>query len=259
MRDQIPEMKTASTAEGPTRTYCRLIAALNARMPRVLTSLVLASMVATAAIALLLTPTTTLPNTGEPLANAIPSRFGDWQEIRSPLMQVNLTQYRAGETTSNQPYDDVLMRSYQNSAGDVVMLAIAYGRNQRQEVKIHRPDLCYIAQGFDVMSNKPTSIPAISSNSRPITTMRMIASRPGRLEAVSYWMRVGRIFSEDSFSTRAHIFTEGLAGRIPDGVVGRASKVISGEHESELTFRTLEQFLAEMIKAVAVSNRSVLI
>ncbi len=38
------------------------------------------------------------------------------------------------------------LRSYVNANGDVVMLALAYGRHQRQEIKIHRPELCYTSQ-----------------------------------------------------------------------------------------------------------------
>ncbi len=61
----------------------------------------------------------------------------------------------ADEPNMDRPYDDVLMRAYGNSQGDIVLLAVAYGRNQRQEVKIHRPDVCYTAQGFQLVERSP--------------------------------------------------------------------------------------------------------
>ncbi len=45
-------------------------------------------------------------------------------------------------------YDDVLMRTYRRADGARVMAAFAYGRSQTQELKIHRPELCYSRAGL---------------------------------------------------------------------------------------------------------------
>ena len=88
---------------------------------------------------------------GAALAQLVPRSFGEWRELDAPAAAVDPRGQRPGETDSEAPYDDVLMRSYINARGDVVMLALAYGRHQRQEIKIHRPELCYTSQGFAVL------------------------------------------------------------------------------------------------------------
>mgnify|MGYP003340463721 CR=1 FL=1 len=54
------------------------------------------------------------------------------------------------ETDTEQPYDQTLMRTYANSHGEQIMLALAWGERQRQDVKVHRPEVCYPAQGFAI-------------------------------------------------------------------------------------------------------------
>ena len=129
--------------------------ALKLRTSLTLTVLLLAA----GAAALALKPQAQTEAVVRPFAQSIPTSFGDWREVKSAFAQVDPTVTRSGETSLNQPYDDILARTYQNSRGEVVMLSLAYGRQQRQEVKIHRPDLCYTAQGFKVASLAGVALP----------------------------------------------------------------------------------------------------
>lgn len=181
------------------------------------------------------------------LENTVPRAFGDWVELKSPLLQVSLS--TGGETDLNQPYDQVVMRTYRNSAGRVVQLALAWGGNQRQEVKIHRPDLCYVAQGYQINDIKSVEFNDIGVSGIPIKGKQMIASANRNIEAVTYWIRIGNSFSEDAFETRVNIFREGLAGNIPDGILVRVSMPIETTLAADEVWGVMNIFLKQLIKA----------
>ncbi len=208
-------------------------------------------------LAWMLTPQLTVVQDVPDLARELPTRFGGWRERPSPLIQVDVAV--ADETNLNQPYDQVVMRAYENDRGQVVFLAVAWGRRQRQEVKVHRPDLCYVAQGFSVTSLATQRFDRIEAPRGPVTGKRMLAlSRRGG-EAVSYWMRIGGLFSEDAWDTRLHILKEGLRGRVPDGVLVRASVRVRDEQDAAAAWPLAESFLRELAAASPERVRHVLL
>lgn len=233
--------------------------ALKLRTSALMTVLLLAAGVA----ALLLKPEAHTEPAVRPFEQSIPTAFGDWQAVKSPVVQVDPTITRSGETSLNQPYDDLLARTYRNSQGETVMLSLAYGRQQRQEVKIHRPDLCYTAQGFKVASLQSAPMPVQAGDGRAVQGKRMKAVRDARVggytELVSYWMRIGSVYSESAWDTRIHILAEGVAGRVPDGVLVRASR-LPREGESDAAVHAgLERFLAELVAAAPPDARRLLV
>ncbi|MCB1907321.1 MAG: EpsI family protein [Rhodocyclaceae bacterium] len=191
------------------------------------------------------------------LQSALPSRFAAWRELPSPLIQVNVALDR--ETTLDQPYDQVVMRAYQRNDGAVVYLAVAWGRRQRQEVKVHRPDLCYTAQGYRVASLASQRFADIESVNGEVTGKRMLALGRRGGEAVSYWMRIGELFSEDAWDTRLHILRQGLDGHIPDGVLVRASVRVRDAREAERAWPVAESFLVDLTHALSPAARRMLL
>ena len=207
-----------------------------------------------AAAALALTPSLSYVQDVPSLDQTVPRQFGDWKEVATPYIQVDLSTRRDGETTTEQPYDETVMRAYRNSRGEVVMLALAYGERQRQEVKVHRPDLCYVSQGFRILDLRPTTFDKVNGAKAPFEGKRMLATSRGRMEAVSYWMRIGDLYSENAWETRGYLIKEGLAGRVPDGILVRASRPVANAKEAEAAYPQLEAFLAEL--AAATPERS---
>lgn len=211
-----------------------------------------------AALAFLATPRLSAISNEPSLENTVPRQFGDWRELANPYAQVSLS--TGPEADLNQPYDQVVMRTYVNGKGQMVMLALAWGRHQRQEVKVHRPDLCYVAQGYKISRLKPATFKEVAGYGESIKGKHMIASasRSGG-EAVAYWIRIGTLYSENALETRTHIFKEGLAGRIPDGILVRASQVIQTDSDAEAAFPVLERFLADLVAATPESTRELLV
>lgn len=191
------------------------------------------------------------------LESTVPRKFGQWVERPQAQKQVSLS--TGTGPNIDQPYDQTVMRTYENDRGQVVMLALAWGATQRQEVKVHRPDLCYVAQGLQIRRLLPKSFADIAGASSAVTGKQMIAIRGNGGEAVSYWIRIGRLYSEDAIDTRLHIFKEGLAGRIPDGILVRASMPIRSEAEATEAWPVLDDFLRELVAATPDAARRLLV
>ena len=207
-----------------------------------------------------LTPRVRQHATVAPLASLVPVRFAEWHEIPLAAGAVDPRAQLPGAVDREAPYDDVLMRGYINPRGDIVMLALAYGSHQRQEVKIHRPELCYTAQGFEVLRRTPVDLPLTGVSAQPARGARMLVRGADRLETVSYWIRIGNLYSRGAWKTRAHIFTEGLSGRLVDGMLVRVSQIVPDTASATpQRFELQEDFLAQLVRALPANARDLLV
>jgi EpsI family protein len=211
-------------------------------------------LIVTSAAAILLTPKFAPPKETPSLEERLPRRVDDWRAISTSTIQVGLST----DSSIDQPYNQTVMRSYVNSKGKVINLAVAWGEKQRQEVKIHRPELCYPAQGLQVISLADTAFPI--SQPQNVTGKRMVAkNNRGQLEAVSYWIRVGLIYSDSAWQTRKHILKEGLSGHIPDGVLVRVSQQVTQDDELESAFESQEEFASRLVALTDEPTRAMLV
>ena len=220
--------------------------------------IITAAMVAMALGAYLLTPGQRVPSRSVDLEQLIPHQFGDWSEQASSTVLVSPEVEQSSETSARRPaYDQVLMRTYRNSTdGAEVMLALAYGRTQRQEFKIHRPELCYYGQGYEVTPGGARVMQL--EPGRRVQAQTMTARNQSRLELVSYWIRIGDLVSTNAWQTRWIILREGLDGRIPDGLLVRASSVMQTEADSGRAFEAQRRFLTAMYGALSMQGRKTL-
>lgn len=211
--------------------------------------LVCVLLILSALSALLLTPkyysVTTVPD----LATMIPTKFKNWKEISSPFTQVGLTTDK--NSLVNQLYDGVLMRTYVNDKGDQVMLALAYAREQKQDIKIHRPEVCYVAQGFEMLKQTSNNISMQQSQiAKPVAMNRLLVRNQNRSEAVSYWIRIGDAYPGDGMAARMKILREGLHGKVLDGILVRASTVLEDESDSVTAYQNQEKFLKDLLNSL---------
>ncbi len=188
------------------------------------------------------------------LEEIIPEKFGQWSELKTnQISQVDLLVNREGEATTDSPYDDVLMKTYINLDGEQIMLALAYGKTQKQEVKIHRPELCYQAQGFDVKSLSNISLNILGNE---IPAKQMTADTLQRDEKVLYWIRIGDTISQSPWQTRWSIFQQGLKGEIADGMLIRTSQTFTGDYDEESSLQLQKQFLNDLMSSLPESQRA---
>lgn len=196
---------------------------------------------------------------GQKFINSVPKAFGDWKEVPSNQLQMDLVPQNEGERTTDNPYDDVLMRTYVNSQGQQVQLALAYGKSMRQEVKIHRPELCYYAQGFEVRSLMANDFGIVSTNQQTIVGKNMLAVNQNYQEAVSYWIRIGEMYSQSPWQTRFYIIKRGLVGDVVDGVLVRASVVLSPSQSADEAYKLNKIFLQTLTNHISNHAKKVLL
>jgi exosortase B len=208
----------------------------------------LAGMVLAPALAHALTPRLAPGAAIAPLAASVPQQFGEWTAMPDAAAQAALASAADGGNSQDQPYDDVLMRTYVNRAGDQVMLAIAYARAQRQDVKLHLPEICYPAQGYQVLALAPAAL-RVNAGGAPLPGRHMLASGTDRLEAVTYWTRVGDAYPQGALAMRLAIFRDGLRGRISDGVLVRASMLVRSRAGAADAWDVQAGFLRQLVAA----------
>ena len=204
-----------------------------------------------AGLAYRLHPTQSVDRGRATLSAVLLPSAGGWREVKSGLVQMSLTPEGVDRSEAlAATYDDTAMTSYVDGQGNVVMVALAYGRSQRQEGKIHRPELCYSAQGYGVQKFDPVPLSGLASDAaEKVQIHRLEANSRHRREIVSYWIRIGDLFSTSAFQTRAYLMKTGLQGRIPDGILFRVSQIVPGDLagvELEKAYARQEEFMTTL-------------
>jgi EpsI family protein len=190
----------------------------------------------------------------------IPKFFGDWVLASSEIDQVDLTiAANDGQRSNTNPYDEVVTRTYRDRTGLTVMLAVAYAASQEQEVKVHRPELCYPGQGFQQLAWNEASLSALSGEREPVRIVRLLMQRGNRIEAVVYWLRTGQSYGTRAWDGRLEIFKRGLEGQLTDGVLVRASTLLNAVADAPAAYEQLEGFLSEMHAASRPSVQKLLV
>lgn len=191
------------------------------------------------------------------LENNIPKEFGEWKLAPQLTPQVSLVS--DNNSLQNQIYDDVLMRTYINKEGAKVMLALAYAKEQRQDVKVHQPDICYPAQGYQMLLSRTASF-NISANTSPIVGKNQLYTGASHQEAVSYWIRVGDGAFLSGVQMRLKIIKDGLLHqRFDDGMLVRVSSVSQSDRDLDKLFKLHEKFLNDLVSSVTGNNRKLLV
>ena len=180
------------------------------------------------------------------LETAIPRQFGAWTEEQQ--RQIQLVDPRQQETI-DRIYSQVLMRSYVNAEGVRVMLSIAYGDNQGDDLQVHRPEVCYPAQGAQVMS---TANASLTTQWGEIPARRLTTQFGPRHEPVTYWVMVGDRAIIGSLQGKLAQLRYGFRGQIPDGMLVRASTI---DPDDERAFAQQARFLQDLLAAVTPETR----
>jgi exosortase B len=176
------------------------------------------------------------------LERMIPAQFGDWK-IDPEIVPVAPTP--DVQAKIDLIYRQVVSRTYVNSAGERMMLTVAYGGDQSDALKAHRQEKCYEAQGFEIAALERGTL-AASGRTIPVT--RMVAVRGERIEPVTYWFTMGdRVVLGRAERLRAQV-EAGLGGRIPDGMLVRVSSLSS---DAGAAFGAQQRFASAVFASVA--------
>lgn len=185
------------------------------------------------------------------LEDIIPNEFGGWAVVPqvSSGSQISLYANR-GENVQDIIYEQTLLRTYKNQKGDSVMLAIAYGAKQTKELKVHRPEVCYIVQGFEILEQEKD---LLNIGNVAVPVRKVVARSGNRMEPITYWIRIGdRLLHGGSVEVNLALIREGLIGRIPDGLLFRVSSVNS---DPKAAFSVQQEFISNIVSAISPKDR----
>lgn len=206
-------------------------------------------MLGAAGLALALKPTVKMAASGSELdlEVLIPKTFGDWKidETIAPLI-ANPEQ----EAAIKEIYSQTLSRTYVNSRNERVMLSIAYGGDQSDSMAVHKPEICYPAQGFQILSSNAASFSTGIGNI-PIT--RLVATQGQRIEPITYWTTVGdTAVLRSSLDWKLRQIKYGLTGQIPDGLLFRISSI---QVDEKLAYQMQDSFSRDLIAALTPAGK----
>jgi EpsI family protein len=205
-------------------------------------------MFAAAGMALALKPTNKVADAGPAvdLEVMIPKTFGDWKidETITPLI-ANPEQ----EALINKIYNQTLTRTYVNSRNERIMLSIAYGGDQSDSMAVHKPEVCYPGQGFQIIKNA-TDIFSTEEGSIPVR--RLVATQGKRIEPITYWTTVGDTVAVNGMRRKFQQLKYGLTGKIPDGLLFRISSIQADDAKA---YQTQDAFARDLLKSMSPSGR----
>ena len=179
----------------------------------------------------------------------IARQFGEWTEV--PGLQ--LVRPTEPDALESQLYSQEFGRGYFDRGGHVVMPMIAYGPSQSDRLQLHRPEECYVAQGFRV---SPAFDTKVSYDAASLKLKRLSAQRGQRFEPISYWMRVGDEMATGVLDRQFIKLKYGLRGIIPDGTLVRVSTIGLPEAQG---FAVQDRFIRDLLAAVGPPNLKYLI
>lgn len=154
---------------------------------------------------------------------------------------------------SKRIYDRYLARGYVATGKPAVTLVIAYGSTQDYGLQLHRPETCYPASGWSigVIERCP-----LQMGGRTVPASTLSAARPGRVEQILYWTRIGGVFPESEWGSRIEILKRGVTRQLPDGVIVRLS---TGAQPKAFAIDTLVEFNTLLLEALAAPGRQLLL
>jgi len=171
------------------------------------------------------------------LEKIFPSRFGSWTvdtnqpaAIVSPDVQAML----------DELYNQVLTRTYVDDQGNRIMLSVAYGGDQSDATRAHRPDICYPAQGFEILDSGDAHVDL------PQQTLRvrhMTARLGARVEPVTFWFVVGDHVAVSGQDQKLAELRYSLRGMIADGMLVRVSSI---DRDTDAAYALQARFIQQL-------------
>ena len=206
-------------------------------------------MVAAFGVSRALYPTHKIANDGPAinLETMIPKQFAGWK-IDKNIVPVNASPEAQAEI--KLIYTQTLSRTYVNSNGQRVMLSIAYGGDQREGMQVHKPEVCYPAQGFRLLKSADGELKTKYGN---IPVRRLVAVQGLRYEPITYWITVGDTAAIKSLDWKLAQLKYGLTGKIPDGLLFRVSSI---NPDDSSAYALQESFIKDLLPMLSPFARA---
>lgn len=210
----------------------------------------MALMVAAAVLAPQLRATTSLADQRPPidLENMVPRQFGEWTEHTGLAVQVVDPEQQA---SIDRIYSATLSRTYANRDGYRIMLSIAYGKDQSDALQVHKPEVCYPAQGFQLSQVQRLTL---DMPDRGIPATRLMTQMGQRYEPVTYWIVLGDQVTRGGLEKKLKEMRYSLLGRtMPDGMLVRVSSI---DRDTARAHQIQASFASALVGAIDPKHRT---
>jgi EpsI family protein len=181
------------------------------------------------------------------LKKVVPEAFGEWSldpqmalVVASPDVEAKLAKV----------YQQTLSRTYMNPKGERMMLSIAYTGDIDQQMDVHRPELCYPAQGFDIVAKTQDAKVATPAGELPVK--QLVARHGMRVEPITYWITVGDTTATKGWERKLVKLRYGLTGQIPEGMLVRVSSI---SPQPASAYQHQNEFIKGMLGAIDEKDR----
>jgi EpsI family protein len=196
-----------------------------------------------AGAAVALTPRERLTLLGDKdMEDMVPLAFGGWEV--TPSNAVILPEAEQNSLAA-QLYDQTVSRLYTHATQIPVMLVIAYGSTQSDQLQLHRPEVCYAAVGFEISESTRVDLP-VAPPPDVLPARELVATSNQRTEPILYWTRIGDFLPTSGSEQRLMKLRGEMRGYVADGVLVRMSTV--GE-PTPTARQGLQDFAKAMLEA----------
>ena len=205
-------------------------------------------MLATVAASVLMKPTHKIADQADKvsLEAIFPKSFSEWK-IDEKVIPLQADPER--QNLINKIYNQTLSRTYYNQSGERVMLMVAYGSNQSDSLQVHKPEVCYKGQGFDILKIVATKM---LTEYGAIPVRRLLAVQGSRSEPITYWFTVGDAVASSALDFKLRQLRYGLTGKIPDGLLFRVSTIDPDEAEA---YAVQDKFVHDLLQVISPKDR----
>lgn len=180
------------------------------------------------------------------LETMFPRQFGEWiLDDQQPVQLVSPDQ----AAVLNAIYNQTLSRTYVNRTGERIMVSVAYGGDQSDATRAHRPEVCYPAQGFQI---EISGSEAVVLGDGVIPVRRLVARAGGRTEPITYWMVVGEKVTVSGPQMKLAQLSYSIRGTIPDGMLIRISNISA---DSQSSFSLHDRFINDLAGVLSGPTR----
>jgi EpsI family protein len=188
---------------------------------------------------------------GAKLSDILPRQFSRWDSR-------DVTDLYAPETPDSlqaRLYGETVARLYtdRQSAAQILML-MAHGDSQSNELQLHRPEVCYPAFGFSLKSSTPVELKI--GNGVTLPARRLLAQSNRETQTVLYWTRLGEYFPVSVTEQRLNRLTTAMHRYIPDGLLARFSM---DETDTGNAFAAIVGFIPALLVQIATNRRDVFV
>jgi EpsI family protein len=183
------------------------------------------------------------------LVSMIPEQFAGWK-IDENIIPIQPDPERLA--LINKIYNQTLSRTYINNNGDRVMLSIAYGGDQSDSMQVHRPEVCYTGNGFQMTD---IEIVDFDTGYGIIPVKRIFALMGERREPITYWITIGDTVEVNTLKWKLQQLKYGLTGKVPDGMLFR----VSSFGEKVTAYPLQKVFIKDLLKSISSESRQRLI